>query len=281
MTAFNQVKLSTASAELIFPAVPNFSDAYQMLSVTGIGPMPIEVNTTPSTSPGTVYSGSHASDRELTLLFRLNPDWKTQETPSQLRSKLYSLLSGGRGNYVTVTLQSELVEAYTIGYVKTIDVSVYTRNPEAQITILCPNPYFQSTTLDEYATVETTRDIEGVTWYEYKTDVDNESAAPSGLRVEAALTPHTDLKFELESTYSDKLGFVGPPLENAVAEDFTIVTIPGEREIMSSEQGFMIGFMTPVSKWPMLSSATETVTFRSTTQATGVFVWVRKQWWGF
>lgn len=260
---------------------PHEGDRYKIVELTGLGPMPIEVNTTSSTGPGTIYSGSHPSDRESTIRFELNPDWKLRETAAQLRAKLYSLLSGGGDNSVTVTIGDEYDSVTTVGYVKTIDVIHNARVPEAQVTLLHPNPYFQAVRLDQYATTETSKDVDGVTWYEYSAEINNEDCAPSGLRVDAALMPHTDLKFEFEAQFSGKLGYVGPPTENALEDTYSIDTIPGEREIRSTRRGFLVGYMTPASTWPMLSSAKEIVTFRSTTQATGVIFWVRKQYWGF
>lgn len=281
MIELKKITLSTASSSMDLYIRPSETDRYKITEVTGIGPMPIEVNTTSSTSPGTIYSGSHPADRESTIKFELNPDWKLRETASQLRSKLYSLLSGGGDNSVTVTFSDDYDAATSVGYVKNIDVVHYARVPEAQITFLHPSPYYQAVRLDQYATSESVKIVEGVTWYEYSAEINNEDCAPSGLKVDASLTAHTDLKFELEAQYTGKLGYVGPPVETAVEDVYSIDTIPGEREIRSTRKGFLIGHLTPNSTWPMLSSATETVVFRSTVPATGVIFWVRKQWWGF
>lgn len=281
MIEFKKITLATASSSMDIYVRPAETDRYKVTEVTGIGPMPIEVNTTSSTGPGTIYSGSHPADRESVIKFELNPDWKLRETASQLRSRLYSLLSGGGDNSVTVTFSDDYDSVSSVAYVKNIDVIHYARVPEAQITFLHPSPYFHSVRLDQYATVETTKEVDGVTWYEYTAEINNEDCAPSGLKVEASMTSHTDIKFELETAYLGKLGYVGPPQETPMEDVYSIDTIPGEREITSTRKGFLIGYLTPDSTWPMLSSAKDTVVFRSTVEATGVSIFVRKQYWGF
>ena len=281
MIELKKITLSTASSSLELFISPSETDRYMITDVTGIGPMPIEVNTTTSTGPGSIYSGSHPADRESSIRFELNPDWKLRETAAQLRSRLYALLSGGGDNSVTVTISDDYEAASSVGYVKNIEVIHYSQVPEAIVTIRHPSPYYQSTKLDQYAALETVKTVDGVTWYEYASEINNEDCAPSGLKVEAALTSHTDLKMELEAQYTGKLGYVGPPVATATEDVYTIVTVPGERELHSTRKGLLIGHLTPTSTWPMLSSAMETVILRSTVPATGVIFWVRRQWWGF
>lgn len=280
MIVFDKIALTTASTEFVFDVYPKKNSPYILLSATGLGPMPVEVNTTSTILPGSVYSGTQIQEREVVVTFRLNPDWKTGQSYSELRNRLYSTLSGGRGNYVTVTIGSGEDQAELTGYVNNIDVSIYTRTPEVQISIRCPNPLLRSTKEDVYYASESSTTVGEETWWEYSASINNEDAAPTGFVAEAALQTHITTEFELETTLSEKLRVVGPPSDLTLEDSFVINTNSGTRDVTSVRYGNFIGFLMPDSKWPILSSTTEDVVFRSKTKAHGVQFKVRKQWWG-
>lgn len=277
MIAFERVTLTTASSIFELNVYPNLTDKYILTGASGFGPMPIVVNTTPSTDPGAIYSGTQIQEREMVLTFRLNPDWGIQETAQQLRTRMYNLMSGGKSNYVDVTVSDDRGKAHSTGYVSLIDIATYTRTPEIQITIKAPNPMFIAEDYDEYPATE--RQI-GDLWV-YDAIIDNTDAAVTGFTTIANMQSHEEIAFEVSSELSDELHVVGPPVPDTAEDTFTIETHPGSRDVTSLRHGNFIGFLTPDSKWPMVSSTMEKVIFSSSTRAHAVRFRSRKQWWGF
>lgn len=281
MIEYQEVELTTASSKLTFPVKPTHKDKFWLRQVSGLAPMPIQVNTSPTVNPGAVYGGTQIQEREIVVTFRLNPDYETNETFSLLRNKLYSTLSGGRGNYVTVTLVQDSTRVGITGYVSGVESSIYTRTPEVQITIKCPDPFFLDEAPINMVANERKVDFDGSIWYQYWYKFDNSGAAPTGIKVQAVLKSHASTIFDFETEFGGRLSVQGPPQAKFEEAIIDINTTPNARNIKSGKDGYLLGFMRPDSVWPMLSSAEETISFWTPTQAHGVQFDVRKQYWGF
>lgn len=124
--------------------------------------------------------------RQVVLRIGLNPNWSTGQTAGDLRDELYGLLTGG-ATYLNpakifVRLQYGGFElANAEGYVKGIEIVPFAKDPEVQITINCPEPYW-------FAGTDTTEPSlifdDDLAYF----DVTNEGTAPTGIWFEAELT---------------------------------------------------------------------------------------------
>lgn len=117
------------------------TDLIQIRAITGLDPVKATVNTSPFGSvDGVAYTGSNVAYRNPVLTLHPNPDWNTWSYES-LRRLLY--------RYFMPKLQTRLVFYSTdmppveiYGYVEDTNVNQFSKDPEIQVSIICPDPYF-------------------------------------------------------------------------------------------------------------------------------------------
>ena len=117
------------------------TDLIQIRAITGLDPVKAAVNTSPFGSvDGVAYIGSNVAYRNIVLTLHPNPDWNTWSYES-LRRLLYK--------YFMPKLETRLifysndmppVEIY--GYVEDTNLNQFSKDPEIQVSIICPDPYF-------------------------------------------------------------------------------------------------------------------------------------------
>lgn len=162
----------------------------QIRNIEGIGPVNASVNTTPYGSiDGESYSGSTVGKRNIVLTLGLNPNWVDQSVES-LRQMLYAYFMPKKS--ITIHFFStHLPEIIIAGYVESATPNIFSKDPEMQISIICPNPDFVSVdpTVFTGATISTPA----------LSFIDYEGTVPTGfvLKVESSV---------LLPTYEDSVG---------------------------------------------------------------------------
>lgn len=127
---------------IVFPVInAQPTDNYILKEAWGLGPAEVDVFIADTLFQGGLYQGRRPRNREVVLRVGLNPDYKQQISASQLRQNLYNLLTSY--NPVNIHVTTDIVEFQIKGYVKTIEVAIFTKEPEVQITIPCLSPYFE------------------------------------------------------------------------------------------------------------------------------------------
>ncbi len=128
---------------LILPLGENESntDPIQIRDVQGLGPVKANVNTTPFGSfDGESYTGSSVGKRNIVLTLGLNPNWKDQSITS-LRQLLYTYFMPKRS--VTLHFFSDTMSTVKIdGYIEGFEPNMFSKDPEIQVSIICPLPDF-------------------------------------------------------------------------------------------------------------------------------------------
>lgn len=126
----------------LMPATAGIEDDFfQVRNVEGLGPVKANVNTTPyATIDGESYSGSFVGKRNIVITFGLNPNYTTK-TLSDLRHLLYRYFMP-KGE-VTLNIFSNNLPAVGItGIVESVEPSIFSKDPEVQVSVLCPNADF-------------------------------------------------------------------------------------------------------------------------------------------
>jgi hypothetical protein len=117
------------------------TDLIQIRDISGLGPVKINVNTTPYGSvDGESFTGTSVPLRNIVLTLGLNPNWDTW-TMSKLRRLLYAYFMPKQ--LVRLVFESDdlpPVEIY--GYVESAEPTVFSKDGEIQVSIICPDPYF-------------------------------------------------------------------------------------------------------------------------------------------
>jgi len=83
--------------------------------------------------------------RELVFRIALNPKFLLDETFSELRDALYRAISANRTGVIRIQFNDGAsVVAQISGFIVKFETSLFTKSPEAQLTIRCNDPFFRS-----------------------------------------------------------------------------------------------------------------------------------------
>lgn len=232
-------------------------DPYQVSQIDGLGPPELNVTLADTHTSGGVYVGRQAQGRQIVVLAKLNPDYLGGQTISDLRYKVYGLLSPGLDpldqsvTFKLLRLNEPVLQ--TKGYIKRVEIVPFDKDPRVQITIECLTPY-----LEKPEPVDLTDSIPA----SYFWDFTYEGLAPSGIEFEVFFPSPINiftirLDDPLGNTYAT-MDFQG----NFVANDRLVVNTNKKSRIVGVKQGEFGAFYKGVS---ILSGASEWITLRGGT----------------
>jgi hypothetical protein len=120
--------------------LPN-EDPVQILDIDGLGPVTAALSSVPfATGRGELYQGASIPKRNIVLTLGLNPSWQDQ-TMSSLRQLLYKYFLPGF--WSKLRFFSDYLPMVSInGVVESFDPNMFAKDPEVQISMLCPKPDF-------------------------------------------------------------------------------------------------------------------------------------------
>lgn len=114
--------------------------------IKGISPPKADINTMEiSTWDGDVYVSSRLSKRNIVLTFGIIGAPSVEDA----RHLLYKYFPIKKKVKLTFTTDSRVVQ--TEGYVEENDVQIFSQNETAQISVICPDPYFYEPDISEHA----------------------------------------------------------------------------------------------------------------------------------
>ena len=113
--------------------------SHQVVSITGLAPVPAQINTnTAAGLDGAYFNSSRLTSRNIVITLKLNDPETVRRTLEQYfptkAAVRFHYSAGGRTVYID-------------GYVETFECDLFSNNETAQISILCPQPMFKSSTL--------------------------------------------------------------------------------------------------------------------------------------
>lgn len=112
-------------------------------SVTGLGPGTANINTTEvSTNDGGLYNSSRLSTRNIVIT--LGFLWT--DSIEDVRQKSYKYFPIKKK--LTLLIETDNRHAEIEGYVETNDPNIFSKEEGADISIICPNPFFYSSGAD-------------------------------------------------------------------------------------------------------------------------------------
>lgn len=215
----NQVLLSLPVS------TPSPSAPYFIKGVEGLVPVDSEISTTTyANQPGSLFQTSHIGTRNIVLSIGYNKKHLLTSSIQTLRRNLYRLFKAGE--QVSLRFKDNGPILYsTIGYVESVDTTIFSQDPAIQISIICMDPYFS----DFYSKVYT-----GTTGTDL--DVSNTGDVDTGfifyyevLQAESSIT--------LTTTHGGKLVYALPFV---AGDKVTISTVPGNKYSRYSRDGRLI-----------------------------------------
>lgn len=237
-TKIRLIGLSTVTLPII-GALP--SDTFILKAADGLGPPESDVSISNSLETGGVYLGRRTHSREIVLRVGLNANFKLGQTPNSLRTILYGLLTPAETEAVKVQfLNGESIVAVTTGYVSKIEIVPFSKDPEVQIVIPCPETYLRD---DVSTTVIPSTKNPFV--------IPNTGTAPTGFNMEITFTQAQDTWF-LTGPQNWKMNF---EYQFNAFDVLRFNTRPGYRSIERVRNGVvanLIYTLSPGSKWLIL-----------------------------
>jgi hypothetical protein len=129
------------------------SDRYILKGIDGLGPPDLTPRIGNQFYDGGHYQGRRSEPRNLVMRIGLRPNYALNETVDQLRDALYaSLVEGSDGDIWTMESQGLItVEAHdsvksprvVTGIIDKFETAYFSNEPDVQISILCPDPYWR------------------------------------------------------------------------------------------------------------------------------------------
>lgn len=125
------------------------NEAYVIESIEGIDPPEAVINTTRNANAdGSVFNSSYVNNRQVIITLAIN-------APAEVnRISLYKYF---KNKYpVRLYYKNNTRDVYIDGYCKNMQIEFFNKKQIAQITIICPNPFFNSVDSEviEFSSVE-------------------------------------------------------------------------------------------------------------------------------
>ena len=199
MIGLQRIGIKTFENESIFQiASPKKKDEYILRNVTGLTGVNLNVNYQKTLYSGSVHMGSRREEREITLLFELNPDRSKGSTVESLRDDIYRHIISDElvDSYTRVTLYGTKMDLYTEGRISQIEADLYSQKPMMQVSIMCQYAHFMKTVPEPKLVHNAEDEYTGVVW------TINNPGAPVGFFVQA----WSDTEFSAFSVYNKTNG---------------------------------------------------------------------------
>lgn len=232
------------------------SDFFQIREIDGLGPVKASINTTPYGSiDGTAYNGSLAEQRNIVIKLGFNPDW-VQFTFEELRKLLYAYFAPKMHTQLVFT-STHLPEVKIDGYVETMEPTLFAKDGETQISIICPDPYF---------TAVQPKIVNGLTANDNSAPVEIDYGGSTETGILVRVTDSALQMGRAETPAPDSITIqVGDPSQQTFKVDasvdascvFITDSIPGEKYVQEVElgTGVITNLYSKVEsgyKWPLL-----------------------------
>lgn len=117
---------------------------FLITSITGLGPGSADINTTElAAADGSIYNSSRLTSRNIVIMMKylFNP---TIEDVRQLSYKIFPLKKN-----ISLIIETDNREIMIDGYVESNEPNIFSSSEDTQISIICPNPFFYSTSFNK------------------------------------------------------------------------------------------------------------------------------------
>ena len=132
-----QAKIQNANGEVML--LTNDEAKYQVLSIQGLNPPQAQINTTAIVGlDGAKFNSSKLDTRNIVINIKINGDVEAN------RLALYRYFITKK--WCRFYYSNESRNVYIDGYVDNVECDYFTNNEIAQISIICPDPYFKALT---------------------------------------------------------------------------------------------------------------------------------------
>jgi hypothetical protein len=218
------------------------TDLIQIRNIDGLDPVKANITTSAfGSKQGSFLTGKNLGDRNLVFTLGLNPDWVTSNYSTLRKLVNEYFMTESQVRLVFETVEYPPVEI--IGHVETNEQNPFSKDPEPQISIICPDPLFVASAPTELAQNPNT---------EAPINIAYEGTFAAGVKLDIVYVSGSN------PTQADIYSQVGVmSVIDAPVLDSThfleIYSVPGSRYIKKNAAGANVfNKMYPGSVWPML-----------------------------
>lgn len=111
-------------------ADPRFS----VINVDGLNPVPTTINTSANSGDGSVFNSAFLQPRNVVITVVFNGD--IEDT----RKAFYSIFP--LKSRITLRVKNKNYDVSINGYVEAIDIALFSQRQQAQVSVVCPDPFF-------------------------------------------------------------------------------------------------------------------------------------------
>lgn len=210
------------------------SDIFVFKGADGLGPVEGDVSIATTLSQGGVYQNRRPQLLEPVIRVGLNPDYSVGQTSSGLRTQLYGLLTPAYGDVIKLQLMNDTtVVAELDGVVKRIEPSIFSKEPEAQITISGLSSYLKDPVPLYIPSLQQVLDGSYTRF-----TIQNNGNAPSGFSISFVFTAPFTSSFQLHSNADDAFAPIMSITDTwATGDMLSINTVAGNRGIYKTPSG--------------------------------------------
>ncbi len=141
---------------------------FHIRNIEGLGPVKADVNSRGyGLLDGEYYTGSHVGKRNIVLTLGLNPGAGPRSV-STFRKLLYAYLLP-KGNPLLRFVSDDRPTVQIEGYVEALEPTLFAKDPEVQVSVVCPRPYFESIDLKTVVGVARRNPVD--VGFEFKGDI--------------------------------------------------------------------------------------------------------------
>lgn len=128
------LKIETSDKSLV--ELTQNETKYQVVSITGLNPPQAQINTSSIAGmDGGLFNSAKLQTRNIVITIRINGDVERN------RLNLYKYFR--TKDYCKIYYKNGSRDVFIEGYVENVDCDYFTKSELAQISIICPNPYFK------------------------------------------------------------------------------------------------------------------------------------------
>lgn len=268
------LKIQNPSGE-VFELTHNSQD-YQIVDVQGLAPPPIAVNTAASGMiDGSFFNSARVEERNIVIIIVFNGDIEGN------RQRLYKMFPVKQP--CKIFFKNKNRDVYIEGYVETLECSLFSQREQAQISLICPRPYFESlsTVYSELARI--------VRMFEFPFSISANDPVPMSEIMSYPLCTISN-GGDVESGFEMTIGFddsangvkiynvttqqmLGFDFVFSAGDEVTISTRSGSLEVTllrSGQKSSLLNFLASGSRWLKLTVGDNDFTFSATSGADGI-----------
>lgn len=247
------------------------TDLIQIKNIEGLGPVKGDINTSPYGSiDGESFVGSHVGKRNIVITLMLNPDWADWSMEG-LRRLLYAYFMPKQPVTLVFSSDDEFPQVKINGYTESVEPNMFSKDPEIQISIICPDPYF--TTFDPIV-------VTGNCGTAYKT-IDYVGSISTGYKLEITHLSGADATLLEVRTETVPGAWVWLQVQNAIvnaANYFEMNSEPGQKYVrnIGLNNGLisnLLNRITQGSTWPVLNPGPNKVQVLTNVASTTAKAW--------